>query len=86
MGDSVTEEQLLSLQDAAIQNARRSLFYSTGLKAGSALSMSDLVPKRPGFGVGPENYRDYVGKTLRQDVVEEEMLDPKHFIDKSGSH
>lgn len=86
MGDRVTEEQLLSLQDAAIQNARRSLFYSSGLKAGSVLSMADLVPKRPGFGVGPENYRDFVGKTLYQDVVEEEMLDPKHFIDNNGSH
>ena len=55
--------------------ARKSLLAAYELKAQHQLDSADICVKRPGTGVSPMRYWDYIGKTLHRDYKQEEMLD-----------
>ncbi|MGI8633094.1 MAG: N-acetylneuraminate synthase family protein [Solirubrobacterales bacterium] len=53
---------------------RRSLILTCPLRAGTALSRDMLTVKRPGYGVAPRDLELVIGRTLRQDVEEDDVL------------
>ena len=53
----------------------KSLLAAYELKAQHQLDSADICVKRPGTGVSPMRYWDYIGKTLSRDYKQEEMLD-----------
>lgn len=69
----------LELQESAIVNARRSIYFKQSLKKGAVLGRSDIVAKRPGRGISPKRYREFIGRTLTQDVNEGGMLSLEDF-------
>lgn len=81
LGSGIVQEDLISLQSSAIKNARRSLFYKRDLAEGSVIAKNDLIAKRPGFGIGPQLYENFIGKKLVVKVNADDQLDLKHFLD-----
>ncbi len=75
----VDEDTILTAQKSAVLNARRSLYYRSDLKLGHVLKAEDLIAKRPGYGLSPKLYQDFIGKTLRIDVIADDPLSQDHF-------
>ena len=48
-------------------------------KKGSIITDSHLIPKRPGNGLSPTNYKKIVGKTINQDVFEDQLVEIEMF-------
>lgn len=53
---------------------RRSLIAARGLPAGTVLEPEMITVKRPGFGIRPKDLDLVIGRTLRVDVEEDEIL------------
>jgi len=58
-------------QEKAIKNARRSLHYMKNFSSGYKIKEGDLVSKRPGDGITPVLYDEFIGKTLKTYVFED---------------
>jgi sialic acid synthase SpsE len=56
--------------------ARRSLVAGTSIRAGEVFSTENLMVKRPGTGVAPILYWDYLGRVATRDYVQDELIDP----------
>ncbi len=69
----------IKIQESAILNARRSLYYKNNLKKGMSLDLNSIIAKRPGKGVSPKDYKEFIGKKLSRDVNQEEMLSIDDF-------
>lgn len=54
--------------------ARRSLVAARDLKKGHVLTVKDLEAKRPADGTPPVKFEDFIGKTLKKDVKEDDLL------------
>lgn len=54
--------------------ARKSLAAAAALPAGTVLQTQHLVAKRPGTGLAPSQLPALVGRTLRRDVSQDELL------------
>ena len=74
------DDRLIELQKTARLNARRSLYYKRAFPKGHELTKSDLIAKRPGFGVPPDQYSKLLGKKLNKDVKLDEMLTLEDFV------
>ena len=74
------EQTILASQESAILNARRSLYYRCNLSAGHILDEKDLIAKRPGYGVSPKLYREYLGKPLACDVDADAPVSDIDFV------
>jgi len=59
---------------------RRSIVTSRRLKVGEIITSSDLDCKRPGTGIPPGDTKYVVGRTLKNDVGEDEMLKWKDLV------
>jgi N,N'-diacetyllegionaminate synthase len=55
-------------------NARRSLVVTRDLPAGTVLEPQMLTTKRPGFGIPPKHLELVLGRPLKTDVEEDEIL------------
>lgn len=53
---------------------RRSLIAAQNLKSGTVLSDEMLTIKRPGFGIAPKHLDLVIGRTLKVDVEEDDIL------------
>ncbi|WP_445383551.1 N-acetylneuraminate synthase family protein [Robiginitalea sp. IMCC43444] len=53
---------------------RRSLVFTKSLKKGSVLNRSDLTAKRPGTQIPPDALKFVLGRTLSQDVNEDDLV------------
>lgn len=62
------------IEEDARRVARRSLFASRDLPAGTRLSAEDLVALRPGTGISPARIGSVDGRRVRRDVMTGEML------------
>ncbi|MBY0493502.1 MAG: N-acetylneuraminate synthase family protein [Cyanobacteria bacterium] len=51
------------------QIGRRSLFWSRPMRRGTVVTESDLVALRPGGGLAPDRWPEFVGRVLRGDVI-----------------
>ena len=58
--------------------ARRSLVYRNNLSQGHQISLTDLTAKRPGTGLAPTQLEHLLGRTLTQDVLQDELVDLAH--------
>jgi N-acetylneuraminate synthase len=58
---------------------RRSLVARVALPAGHVVTEADLVAKRPGTGIGPDEIRYVVGRELAADLAEDQVLHWEHL-------
>ena len=68
------EKDVISAEQIARIHARRSIFASRDLVKGQLVLRDDLVMKRPGTGISPEQLGSLVGKKLRMAVQQDEPL------------
>lgn len=69
-----TDKMPLESEFPAIQNARRSIYVSRDLKFGEIINESDLICKRPGYGISPINYRSILNRRLLVDKKSGDLL------------
>jgi sialic acid synthase SpsE len=53
---------------------RRSIVVNKDLKRGHVLTQTDLLFKRPGTGIGPDEAQYIIGRTLRRDLSRDELV------------
>ncbi len=56
-------------------NARRSLVAARKINKGSVIRAVDLTWKRPAHGISPKDIRLVAGKTAKEDIWEDQVLD-----------
>jgi N-acetylneuraminate synthase len=56
--------------------ARRSLVAGASIHAGDRFTAENLKVKRPGTGVAPILYWEYLGRVATRDYAEDELIDP----------
>lgn len=71
-------------EQAARLNARRSIVSACGIPAGSTIAREMLTFKRPGTGISPSRIDDVVGKTARDDIAEDSILQPEQLVQGGG--
>lgn len=57
--------------------ARKSLIVTRDIRAGEVFTTQNLGMKRPGTGISPMLYWDYLGKTSTKDYMKDTLLSPK---------
>ena len=67
-------KQPLMSEEAARQNARRSIVLRRPLEKGDVVTRDDLEFKRPGLGISPADIDEVLGKTVLEDLNQEETL------------
>lgn len=56
--------------------ARKSIVASTPIKKGDLFSAANLCAKRPGTGVSPMRWDEYIGRPAGRDYSVDELIDP----------
>lgn len=64
----------LESEQIARANARRSLVSNCDIKAGSVIKEEMLTFKRPASGIGANEYDKLIGKTAKEDIEEDTVL------------
>lgn len=54
--------------------ARKSLVAAKSIKKGELFTFDNLTVKRPGTGIEPYYYWDYIGQKAGQDYEEDEVI------------
>ena len=54
--------------------ARKSIHYAGSLEKGHIITKTDMVMKRPGDGISPMEYEKCLGKSLKVNVQEDQMI------------
>jgi N-acetylneuraminate synthase len=54
--------------------ARKSLVAAKSIKKGESFTLESLVVKRPGTGISPYYYWDYLGQAAKEDYEEDEVI------------
>ena len=63
----------------SIIHARRSLFFAKKLTKGTTLDKSHMIAKRPGLGISPTLYENFIGRVLTRDVEEDDYIKNEDF-------
>ena len=66
--------EALAAEEPARRNARRSLVSAQDIPAGKVIELSDLTFKRPAHGISPRSIDELVGKTAKQAIAEDAVL------------
>lgn len=66
--------EALSEEEPARRNARRSLVATCDIPAGKVIELADLTFKRPAHGISPRSIDELVGKTAKQAISEDAVL------------
>jgi N-acetylneuraminate synthase len=69
------EKHAMPSEAPARLHARRSLVAARAIKRGALIGPDDLTWKRPAHGISPREYDDVIGRTARQDIAEDEILE-----------
>ena len=64
----------ISTEDISRLNARRSIVLARPVKSGQVLTEADLTYKRPGTGVGPQDWDRLIGMTVTKDLPDDHVL------------
>ncbi len=72
LGDG--EKQLYASEAAPISKMGKSLVAGCDLKAGEVIHADNLAMKSPGDGIPPYEWDNVIGKTLSQDVAEDQQF------------
>lgn len=73
MGNGIKEPQEVELNNIPI--ARKSLVANQQISQGELFTPENLIIKRPGTGVSPEKYWDYLGTIADKDYLPGELID-----------
>lgn len=68
------EKTVLECEQLPRREARRSLVLTRDMKAGEVISVSDLMPKRPGTGIYPQFIDIIIGRRILKDLPEDTIL------------
>lgn len=68
------EKTVLDCELVPRREARRSLVLTRDMKAGEVLTSDDLMAKRPGTGISPQNIDIVVGRNVKFDLKEDTIL------------
>jgi N,N'-diacetyllegionaminate synthase len=72
LGDGV--KRCMPSEESTKEVARKSLVISQDLKPGDILTKENLVIKRPGTGIPPKYYNLLLGKTVKREVKQDQVL------------
>lgn len=68
------EKTVLDCELVPRREARRSLVLTRDMKAGEAINLTDIMPKRPGTGISPIYTDIVVGRKVKKDLAEDTIL------------
>ena len=68
------EKTVLPCEQIPRREARRSLVLTRDMKKGERITERDLMSKRPGVGISPEQQELVIGRTLLRDCEEDTIL------------
>lgn len=69
------DKDVISEQLSELRNTfTKSIVSAKALKAGTVLRLSDLAFKKPGFGIAPDKFADFVGKKLVNHIKKDQIL------------
>lgn len=73
---SLGEFNIIALEEEnlARQNARRSLVLNKHMSKGQIILKDDLTFKRPAFGISPKDIDSVIGKELKENACEDDIL------------
>lgn len=60
--------------------ARKSLVAKQRIEKGEIFTVENLIAKRPGTGVSPMKWDDYIGQVANRDYHEDELIDAKELF------
>ncbi|MHA6493820.1 N-acetylneuraminate synthase family protein [Pseudomonas borbori] len=66
--------EALAEEEPARRNARRSLVATRDIAPGKVIEMADLTFKRPAHGISPRSIDELLGKTAKQTIAEDAVL------------
>lgn len=72
LGDG--EKKVLDCEKISRREARRSLVLTVDKKKGEVITESDLMAKRPGTGISPKYLDIVIGREVKRDLKEDEIL------------
>ena len=73
LGDS-DEKVVIESEKISRLNARRSIFMANNLKYGDVIKEKDIIAKRPGIGLSPLHWDKVIGKKIKSDISEDQLL------------
>ena len=68
------EKTVLDCEKIPRREARRSLVFTRDMIVGEVIAESDLMAKRPGTGICPADINKIIGRTLKKNVKEDDIL------------
>lgn len=74
------KKEVLKCEIESRRQARRSLIATRDIKAGEIVKNTDIAIKRPGTGLQPEMLDVIIGKSVKKDIHEDEILTWDVFI------
>lgn len=69
-----SESKNLEFEQAARNNARRSIVASTLIPVGDTFTEKNLIAKRPGHGISPIFWDEIIGKKATNEIAEDTLL------------
>jgi N,N'-diacetyllegionaminate synthase len=78
------QKSLLNCEEIARSNARRSLVASGTIKKGEKFSYTNVIPKRPGYGISPVNIDELVGLTAQCDIEDDVIIVAEHIVEDAS--
>lgn len=61
------------------KNARRSLYTNKKIKINQIIKASDIICKRPGVGIGPNNFYKIIGKRSKRNLKSDVLIKKNYF-------
>jgi N-acetylneuraminate synthase/sialic acid synthase len=68
------DKKLLPCEVEPLKKMSKSIVAKRNIKAGSVLSLDDLNFKSPGGGISPNKYNLFLGKKIKKDILEDDLL------------
>ena len=79
---NISEKEYLKNEVSAIKHARRSIVASRNLEKGCKINLNDIAIKRPGTGISPKFLGQIIGKKIKKDIKEDEIIKWEHLTHK----
>lgn len=73
LGDGQKKPALSEIENKAV--ARKSIIAARNIKKGELYTEENLTTKRPGNGISPMRWYEFIGKTANRDYAEDELIE-----------
>lgn len=73
LGDGQKKPALSETENKTV--ARKSIIAARNIKKGELYTEENLTTKRPGNGISPMRWYEYIGKTAKRDYAEDELIE-----------